>query len=304
LKIDYIVKKMMDMLMVMELLAMSAHFAEMPRPESNGAVGADHVPVRRDGSFPALQRLGAAAWDVGPPTPFWWPNASSGLPENGSMMVFESIRFCGRGDQAAVWPPGSNSGVDPASNASYFRIRTLVDGDVVSVVSGSEGYAYGSAVVDPIAGRAWVFGSHSDLCGDRVHRDNGIRAWWSSDLTTWHTAAQPALVTPEKFPFNTRATLVTAPIPGLPNVDFVMAVENGRLAVHDAGTANRNLSIGWRMLNWTADGGFSACPASLFFSSSVSLVFLIFLSFSFSPKRGCSFRFDACTLNHAQQVVL
>lgn len=85
------------------------------------------------------------------------------------LQVFESVRYCGRGDGAAVWPPGSSSGSVPATNASYFRVRTMEGGTVVGVVTGSEGYAYGSAMVDPITSTAWVFGSHSDLCGDRVY---------------------------------------------------------------------------------------------------------------------------------------
>ena len=34
---------------------------------------------------------------------------------------------------------------------------------------GSECFAYGSAVVDPVRQRAWVFGSERDLCGGRNH---------------------------------------------------------------------------------------------------------------------------------------
>lgn len=41
-------------------------------------------------------------------------------------------------------------------------------GEVVGNVQGSEGYAYGSAVIDPLTGTAWVFGSPRDLC----HRGN------------------------------------------------------------------------------------------------------------------------------------
>lgn len=82
----------------------------------------------------------------------------------------------------------------------------------------------------------------------------------------WETSVAPALnVTEGGFPFNTRATPVMRPIPGLPDVDFVMAVDYGRLAVHNAsaGAGDRNLSHGWRLLPWNAaeNGGFSACPS-------------------------------------------
>jgi len=69
----------------------------------------------------------------------------------------------------------------------------MATGAVVGNIQGSEGYAYGSAVVDAERNTAWVFGSHMDLCGDRRQVDDDIRAWWSTDLATWHTTAQPAI---------------------------------------------------------------------------------------------------------------
>lgn len=47
-------------------------------------------------------------------------------------------------------------------------------------------------------------------------------------------------------------------MPGLPPVDFVMAFDYGRLAIHHASAA-RNLSLGWEVLPYR--GGFAAAPS-------------------------------------------
>ena len=160
-----------------------------------------------------FEREGVMSWNVGPPTAFWWP-------KTGSMMVYEAARYGNRdneepsptgGAAGTYWPPSADGSLQPPTNHSYFRIRAMATGTVVGTVQGSECFAYGSAVVDPSSGRAWVFGSERDLCGGQ-HKDdnpscapfwqgrpkagNGVRAWWSDDLETWHTAEQPALMFP------------------------------------------------------------------------------------------------------------
>ena len=87
------------------------------------------------------------AWNIGPPTPFWWPKGVNGSA--GSMKVFESARFCNINN--TYWPPfpTSHELVPYSVNTSYFRIRDMATGTIVSNIQGSEGYAYGSAVVDP-----------------------------------------------------------------------------------------------------------------------------------------------------------
>jgi len=47
-----------------------------------------------------LKRDGVAAWNVGPPTPFWWGAGAA-------MMVFESVRYCDGPAGQTVWPRGS-----------------------------------------------------------------------------------------------------------------------------------------------------------------------------------------------------
>ena len=147
-------------------------------------------------------REGVMAWNVGPPTAFWWPKTSS-------MMVYESARY-GSPDKT-YWPPSESGELQPFSNHSYFRIREMSSGRVVGNVQGSECFAYGSAVVDPVQQIAWVFGSERDLNGGknrshsvhcapfwqgRAHAGNGVRAWWSDDLQRWRTALSPALMFP------------------------------------------------------------------------------------------------------------
>ena len=198
------------------------------------------------------------------------------------MVVFESARFCGAHDHT-VWPPGSQHSV----NHSWFRVRSMDSGRVIGDVQGSECYAYGSAVVDPVLQRAWVFGSQRDLCGRGEGRSssqacaatwgssvagNGVRAWWSDDLVHWQTAADPALLF-DDFPFNTDVTAVVGKsmLPGSHRVtpgdgplplNFVLVSESGRVAAH-AGP-NRNLSFGWTHISNQSHGGgrgFGACPA-------------------------------------------
>ena len=206
-----------------------------------------------------FERRGVMSWNIGPPTAFWWPQGSDG--SDGSMKVFESARFCDV--NKTYWPPDAATGrlVPYSLNHSYFRIRDLVTGAVDGNVQGSERYAYGSAVVDPVTRRAWVFGSPRDLCIS-PHRapgpdDNYVRAWWSDDLATWHTSDAPALRLPA-YPFNTDVTPVVDYVVNGTRVNFVMVLEHGRVAVHSA--ADRNLTRGWRV-HASPSGGFGACPA-------------------------------------------
>jgi len=147
--------------------------------------------------------------------------------------------------------------------------------------------------VDPVLQRAWVFGSARDLCHQpaalcashwwgQSSPGNGVRAWWSDDLITWHSTARPALVTPRGYPFNTDVTPVAgkslvrsgdgrvdvvvdtaeAALRGVPSepLNFVLVAEHGVVAMH-AG-ADRNLTRGWTFAADGGDtGGFSACPS-------------------------------------------
>lgn len=126
----------------------------------------------------------------------------------------------------------------------------------------------------------------------RAEAGNGVRAWWSDDLETWHTTPAPALMFPS-YPYNTdvtpvaNKTLVTWQNGSVAIVDdasasassnlaavaqplnFVLVSENGHVVAH-AGP-DRNLTSGWvrlgqcgRDANGTkkkGDCGFGACPA-------------------------------------------
>ena len=172
----------------------------------------------------------------------------------------------------------------------------MLSGEGVGNVQGSECFAYGSAAVDPVLKRAWVFGER-DLCGGKSRDNstacapfwqgrrkagNGVRAWWSDDLVQWHTAQEPALIYPS-YPVNTDVTpvvgksLLTRADGSRAIVDsdslaaadgeaqplnFVLVSESGRIATH-AGP-DRNLSKGWvhfKPENHSSSKGFGACPA-------------------------------------------
>lgn len=123
------------------------------------------------------------SWNVGPPTAFWWPKTSR-------MMVYESARYCSAGK--TYWPPSGQEvshsidstqeisdaagtmSLQPYSNHSYIRIRDMTTGAVVGNVQGSDCFSYGSAVVDPVLQRAWVFGSERDTC--HQHKPGGTQA--------------------------------------------------------------------------------------------------------------------------------
>jgi hypothetical protein len=174
------------------------------------------------------------------------------------MKVFESARFCTENN--TYWPPNEKTGMlVPFSNHSYFRIRDLATGAVVSNVQGSQSFAYGSAVVDPVTRKAWVFGSPRDLCHHAKDppNPNFVQAWWSDDLVTWHTATGPALSLPA-YPFNMDVTPVVNVTLNGTSINFVMVLENGRIAVHTA--ADRNLSKGW-VVHHSKSKGFGECPA-------------------------------------------
>eukprot|EP00039_Didymoeca_costata_P022661 m.4938 g.4938 ORF g.4938 m.4938 type:complete len:285 (+) comp3143_c0_seq1:456-1310(+) len=140
-------------------------------------------------------------------------------------------------------------------------------GEVIGNVQGSEGFAYGCAVVDPFANGgavAWVFGSPADLCSkNRTHRYNGVMSWWSRDLKTWSSTGVPAVNTSWGFPFNTGVSIVGSGTADLttrehvPSHNFIMAMEHGRMAIHSS--EHRNLSYGWNILPHI--GSFGACPS-------------------------------------------
>jgi hypothetical protein len=77
-----------------------------------------------------FNRQGVMAWDVGPPTSFWWPK------DGGSMKVFESARYC-RANHT-YWPPNEQTHeLTPYSlNHSYFRVRDMESGVVIGNVQG------------------------------------------------------------------------------------------------------------------------------------------------------------------------
>ena len=197
------------------------------------------------------------------------------------MVVYEAARFCRAG--GTYWPPAADGALQPYSNSSYFRVRDMTTGAVLGNVQGSQCFAYGSMVVDPVLQRAWVFGSERDLCKNpglggcsqncsackpywqgRSSVGNGVRAWWSDDLATWHTAAAPAVMFPD-YPFNTDVTPVVnkslltradggraivdiaalrpADLANAEPLNFVMVSENGRVVTHSH--PDRNLSTGW-----------------------------------------------------------
>ena len=76
-----------------------------------------------------LERHGVMAWNVGPPTAFWWNKTQR-------MMVYEAARFCATNH--TYWPPSTDGALQPYSLHSFFRIRDLLSGEVVGNVQGRQ----------------------------------------------------------------------------------------------------------------------------------------------------------------------
>ena len=97
-----------------------------------------------------------------------------------------------------------------------------------------------------------------------------VRAWWSDDLQVWHSAKAPALGPDvlDEYPFNTDVCSVTGTPESLaaaglpPDLNFVMVLEHGRVALHRG--PSRNLSTGWVSVTGgkvQPSTGFGACPS-------------------------------------------
>ena len=88
-------------------------------------------------------------------------------------MTKTRVRACGSLDRLTSWIARGGGG---GGGGVRGQVRDMGSGAVVGNVQGSECFAYGSAVVDPVLQRAWVFGSERDLC----HRDEDSRcaAFW------------------------------------------------------------------------------------------------------------------------------
>jgi len=88
------------------------------------------------------------------------------------------------------------------ANHSYFRIRHLDTGEVLTNISTSISFGFGSAMVDHSTGIAWVFGTPYDRSGGTkkncstcpaTAERHGVWAWSSADLVHWtrhHTDVQ------------------------------------------------------------------------------------------------------------------
>lgn len=120
------------------------------------------LPYTNVGSFDAGTGESSIQW--------WGPG--------GRLIIMESI-FCGYWDHAGQYD-------NAFTGHSYFRIRDFASGVVITNISQSIGFGFGSAYVDHEAQVFWVFGTPNDRCGHPVMNSTaGVYAFWSTDLVTW-----------------------------------------------------------------------------------------------------------------------
>jgi len=159
------------------------------------------------------------------------------------------------------------------ANHSYFRIRHLDTGEVVTNITSSISFGFGTAMVDHSTGTLWVFGTPNDRSGGTKKpppdgppdsERHGVWAWSSNDLTTWQRYQTDVQ-------WNGPNVNVAMVVPGkhalpsnLPPHKYVMATEAGHTwAVNNA--ADGNLSRGWITLPASkAKGGVLACPSVIY----------------------------------------
>jgi len=179
---------------------------------------------------------------------------------------------------------GHNEQWDPEyTGHSYFRIRDMETGRVVTNISHSIGLGFFAAFVDYDHGMLWVAATPNDRGSDKTgprphgppHDHNssccgnytgsrwecGVYVFNSSDLVTWERTktdirwSGPNIDLARVYPSEQHP-----PPANLPPHRYVMASESGVWMVNDA--ADGDLRSGWSTLNREqAHGGSLACPS-------------------------------------------
>lgn len=138
-------------------------------------------------------------------------------------------------DHAGRWFPAF-------ANHSYARVRDLMTGVVVSNVTSTIAFGFLSAYPDFQQGQLWLFGVDDDRCVGQ-HKGTYVRAWWSSDLTTWDTA----VAIPNIQTYNVEVARVDVVPAGLPHHTHVMILESFIFMAVDAPHGNLTGSPWFRL---------------------------------------------------------
>lgn len=206
------------------------------------------APLVVDGFFDA---------ETGPSSIVSWQSA---------LVIFETI-FCGYWDHAGTYNASF-------AGHSYFRVRDASTGRVITNVSASIGFAYGSAFVDHDAngraGRFWMFGTPHDRCHNPVlANDTGVYAFFSDDaaLTTWTRARTDISWNENGTGYNTAVARVDGvPPPGLPAHRFIMVTDHCEFFINN--DAGGDLRAGWSRVdtaNASAVPDACQCPSIKYF---------------------------------------
>jgi len=161
-------------------------------------------------------------------------------PPSDSLIVMESIG-CQYYDHAENWD-------QQYRDHSYFRIRDLASGDVITNISTSIGFGFGAAFVEKKpTGKdtMWVFGVPYDRCKNPVmNSTEGVYAWRSTDLVNWERGRTDVNWTGT----NVDVANVRGPTPGLPSHNFIMVTHLGYFFYFPGSELD---FTGWRALDHT-----------------------------------------------------
>lgn len=205
-----------------------AHACTLPSP----------LPILPSPTPPPFVNMGSFDAGTGESSIQWWG------PDH-RLVVMESI-FCGYWDHAGQYDPSF-------ADHSYFRVRDFSTGAVISNISLSIGFGFGSGFVDHAEARFWIFGTPHDRCNHPVmNSTDGVYAFWSDDLLSWQRARTDVAWSGP----NTDVGRVYGSPPGLPPHRYVMITEGATFAINN--NADGNLTTGWTTLGRSY--GVPGCP--------------------------------------------
>ena len=168
---------------------------------------------------------------------------------------------------------------------SFFHIRDVQTGRVVSCAAQSAGHSFFSAVVDYRRKTLWVFGSaqnragpHLGPCQMSVEAGCYVGAWSSKDLTNFTETARALTVPTGTMIFNTDVTFTQPPKtvnddPVLPAHQAIMVMEpryNMSLQPPSVGSryslalntgTDGDLTRNWQLLSYPLVSPITACPS-------------------------------------------
>eukprot|EP00038_Savillea_parva_P030310 m.76967 g.76967 ORF g.76967 m.76967 type:complete len:407 (+) comp9105_c0_seq1:396-1616(+) len=187
-----------------------------------------------------------------------------------------------------------NSGAIPPGR-SFFHIRDVSTGHVVSCAAPSAGHSFFSAAMDTPRKRLWVFGSAQNRAGAKLgpcqmSNETGcyVGAWSTMDLVHFTETARAVTVPNGTMVFNTDVTVIPGHVrnklqkrfqlsaSGLPSHQAIMVLEprynqsltppalNSTFSLAINTGTDGDLTTNWELLTYPRVAAISACPSIRF----------------------------------------